>query len=221
MNETTKQTPPGRFITVEGGEGVGKSSNMDFIADYLRKQDITVCRTREPGGTPFAEAVRELLVKRDAAPLTDKAELLLIFAARDSHLQDVILPALSRGEWVLCDRFTDATYAYQGQGRKLGEAAVAWLEQWIQGERRPDLTLLLDAPVSIGLERADKRGERDRFEQETVQFFQTIRETYLERAEAEPERFRRIDASQSLNQVQSQIQTELAQWIRQLPEALS
>jgi len=212
------QQYPGRFITVEGGEGVGKSSNMDFIADYLRQRGITVCRTREPGGTPFAETVRELLVKRDSAPLTDKAELLLIFAARDSHLQDVILPALSRGEWVLCDRFTDASYAYQGHGRGLGEEVVAWLEQWIQGERRPDLTLLLDAPVSLGLERADHRGTRDRFEQQAQGFFETIRQAYLQRAEAEPERIRLIDASQPLTDVQAQIRARLEQWMAELEE---
>jgi len=209
----SSQLRPGRFITLEGGEGVGKSSNMAFIAEQLSSRGIPVYRTREPGGTAFAEAVRDLLVQKDGAAPTAKAELLLIFAARDSHLQDVILPRLAQGEWVLCDRFTDASYAYQGAARGLGSAPVAWLEQWIQGDRRPDLTLLLDAPVDVGFQRADHRGERDRFEREAQVFFEQVRQSYLERAEREPERIRRIDASASLEEVQSKLASVLDEWL--------
>ncbi|MDQ2069259.1 dTMP kinase [Natronospira sp. AB-CW4] len=205
----------GCFLTVEGGEGVGKSSNMAFIADCLRERGITVRQTREPGGTPFAEAVRQLLLDRESAPMPDEAELLLIFAARASHVRDVIKPALARGEWVLCDRFTDASYAYQGAGRELGEEAVAWLEQWVQGSLRPDLTLLLDAPVAVGFARADQRGARDRFESEVEAFFERIRQAYLARARAEPERFRVVDASHGLQAVQGQIQALLDDYLKQ------
>jgi dTMP kinase len=205
----------GRFITVEGGEGVGKSSNISFIADYLAARGIKVCRTREPGGTAFAEAVRKLLVKRDAAPMPDQAELLLIFAARASHVEDVIRPALARGEWVLCDRFTDASYAYQGAARGLGQAAVAWLEAWVQGSLRPDLTLLLDAPVEVGFARADRRGARDRFESEEQAFFEAVRQAYLARAQADPERIRVVPADAAIDQVQESIRQVLDRQLNQ------
>ncbi|MEA5445277.1 dTMP kinase [Gammaproteobacteria bacterium AB-CW1] len=204
----------GRFITLEGGEGVGKSSNMDFIASWLEQRGISVLRTREPGGTRFAESVRELLLNRDSAPITDRAELLLIFAARDSHLEEVVRPALARGEWVLCDRFTDATYAYQGAGRGLGEQPVAWLESWVQGSLRPDLTLLLDAPVEVGFSRADRRGDRDRFESEQRAFFERIRQAYLARARQEPARFRVVDADRPLDSVQSSLSDTLEDWLK-------
>lgn len=203
----------GRLITIEGGEGVGKSSSMDFVAGHLERLGITVHQTREPGGTRFAEAVRDLLVKRDSVPMPPKAELLLIFAARASHLESVIEPALARGEWVLCDRFTDASYAYQGAGRGLGEAPVAWLEDWIQGALRPDLTLLLDAPVDVGFARADRRGARDRFESEAREFFNRVREAYLARARAEPVRFRVIDAADAQPRVQSALARALDAWL--------
>jgi dTMP kinase len=203
----------GRFITVEGGEGVGKSSNLEYLRELLERHGLRVRVTREPGGTPFAEGVRRLLLDRDSAPMPDAAELLLMFAARASHLRDVIEPALAAGEWVVCDRFTDATYAYQGAGRGLGEAAVAWLEHWVQGERRPDLTLLLDAPVEVGMARADGRGARDRFEQEKQAFFERVRAAYLARAQAEPARFRVIDAARPLGEVQAAIRDSLEDWL--------
>ena len=205
---------PGKFITVEGSEGVGKSSNLAFIEDTLRNAGIDVLRTREPGGTPLGEAVRELLLDARQNAMSDDTELLLMFAARAQHLAEVIRPALAAGRWVLCDRFTDATYAYQGGGRGIPMERIAVLEDWVQGELRPDHTLLLDMPVAAGLERAGTRSEPDRFEQEKQAFFERVRETYLARAEAEPVRFHVIDASPALEQVQIQLASVLQQILR-------
>ena len=199
----------GRFITVEGSEGVGKSSNLDFIQDYLTQAGKTVIRTREPGGTPVAETIRELLLDARQSSITDDAELLLMFAARAQHLSEVIIPALERGDWVLCDRFTDATYAYQGGGRGLDMARIAILEDWVQGKLRPDHTLLLDMPVEAGLKRAGQRSHPDRFEQEQLSFFEKVRQTYLERAQKDKERFFIINAEPALQKVQQQIVTVL------------
>lgn len=205
-----------RFITVEGGEGVGKSTNLDLIADSLAAAGVGLVKTREPGGTPLAERIRELLLQSDSRePVAGLAELLLVFAARAQHLAEVIEPALSAGQWVLCDRFTDATYAYQGGGRGLPVAAIGLLEQLVQGQRRPDLTILLDAPVAIGQQRIRQRGSPDRIESERLQFFEAVREAYLERARAEPERFLVIDASRPLDAVQSDLRRSLQQ---RLPE---
>jgi dTMP kinase len=195
----------GKFITVEGSEGVGKSSNLAFIETYLTNVGINVLRTREPGGTPLGEAVRELLLDARQSAMCDDTELLLMFAARAQHLAEVIRPAIAAGQWVLCDRFTDATYAYQGGGRGVPMERIGILEDWVQGELRPDHTLLLDMPVAAGLERAGARSEPDRFEQEQQAFFERVRETYLSRAKAEPNRFHIIDASPSLDKVQAQI----------------
>lgn len=195
----------GKFITVEGSEGVGKSSNLAFIETYLTNVGINVLRTREPGGTPLGEAVRELLLDARQSAMCDDTELLLMFAARAQHLAEVIRPAIAAGQWVLCDRFTDATYAYQGGGRGVPMERIGILEDWVQGELRPDYTLLLDMPVAAGLERAGARSEPDRFEQEQQAFFERVRETYLSRAKAEPNRFHIIDASPSLDKVQAQI----------------
>ena len=195
----------GKFITVEGSEGVGKSSNLAFIETYLTNVGINVLRTREPGGTPLGEAVRELLLDARQSAMCDDTELLLMFAARAQHLAEVIRPAIAAGQWVLCDRFTDATYAYQGGGRGVPMERIGILEDWVQGELRPDHTLLLDMPVAAGLERAGARSEPDRFEQEQQAFFERVRETYLARAKAEPNRFHIIDASPSLDKVQAQI----------------
>jgi dTMP kinase len=148
---------PGKFITLEGGEGLGKTTNQGFIGQFLRAQGIPVVLTREPGGTLIAEKIRQLLLQRDDEALTEKTELLLIFAARAQHIRHVIMPALQAGQWVICDRFTDATYAYQGGGRNLSSAAIEWLESWVQESLRPDLTLLFDAPVEVGMNRAEKR----------------------------------------------------------------
>lgn len=193
------------FITLEGPEGAGKSTNREYLAQRLREQGVTVCLTREPGGTPLAERIRELLLSPSEEPMAADTELLLVFAARAQHLQQVIKPALARGEWVLCDRFTDATYAYQGGGRGLSSARIAELERFVQGDLRPDLTLVFDLPVDVGLARAAARGRLDRFEQEQQGFFESVRTTYLRRASAAPERYRILDAAQSLEDVQAAI----------------
>jgi dTMP kinase len=195
----------GQFITVEGSEGVGKSSNLAFIEDYLRNAGIDIVRTREPGGTPLGESVRELLLDARQTAMCDDMELLLMFAARAQHIAEVIRPALEAGKWILCDRFTDATYAYQGGGRGMPMERIQILEDWVQGELRPDHTLLLDMPVAEGLQRAGARSEPDRFEQEQHAFFERVRETYLARAKQEPARIHVIDASPALDVVQTHI----------------
>ncbi len=205
----SERTHPGRFITVEGSEGVGKSSNLDFIESLLREAGKDVVRTREPGGTELGETLRGILLDARQEAICDDAELLLMFAARAQHLAEVIRPALAAGKWVLCDRFTDATYAYQGGGRGIPFERIAVLEQWVQGDLRPDLTLLLDMPVAAGLARAGERSEPDRFEQEQIAFFERVRRAYLERARQAPERFRIIDASPPLPEVQAQIRKAL------------
>ncbi len=192
----------GLFITLEGPEGAGKSTNRDYLATRLGELGIEVLLTREPGGTPLAERIRELLLAPSDEPMAADTELLLVFAARAQHLAQVIRPALARGCVVLCDRFTDATYAYQGGGRGLLQARIATLENFVQGELRPDLTLVFDLPVEIGLARAAARGQLDRFEREARSFFEAVRQTYLQRAAAEPQRYRIVDAAQPLEQVQ-------------------
>lgn len=196
----------GVFITLEGGEGVGKSTNLAFVGECLAAAGKTVRVTREPGGTTLGERIRAILLDRGAEGMDVGAELLLMFAARAQHLAQVIRPALARGEWVVCDRFTDATYAYQGGGRGVAVERIAELETWVQGELRPDLTLLLDAPVELGRARVGGRGgEFDRFEREQLVFFERVRTAYLARAQREPARFRLIDASRPLNEVQAQL----------------
>jgi dTMP kinase len=195
----------GKFITVEGIEGVGKSTNMAFIHRQLQAAGWDVLVTREPGGTPLAEAIRTLLLDPAFTGMDMLCELQLMFAARAEHLAKVIRPALAAGRWVLCDRFTDATYAYQGGGRGVDAAVIARLEDLVQGGFRPDLTLLLDVPVELGLSRARQRGELDRFEQEEIEFFERVRQAYLDMARRHPGRYRIIDASQSLEAVQQLI----------------
>ena len=204
----------GKFITLEGGEGVGKTTNLSFIKDYLQQQAIPVTVTREPGGTALAEKIRQLVLDKDSESISDTTELLLMFAARAQHIQHVIEPALAQGNWVLCDRFTDATYAYQGGGRELSIATIALLEQLVQGELRPDLTLLLDAPIEIGMERAQKRSAFDRFEAEKISFFTRVRNMYLSRAAQQSERIKVIQANQSLVNVQSDIIDVLTDFIK-------
>ncbi len=191
----------GLFITVEGGEGVGKSTGMQVVESWLREAGVACLLTREPGGTPLAEALRELLLAARGERPEATAELLLVFAARAQHLRRKILPALERGEWVLCERFTDATYAYQGGGRRLPMARIRQLEELVQGGLRPDYTLLLDAPVAVGMARAAARGDLDRFESERADFFQRVRDVYLARAAAEPQRFRVVDSDRPLETV--------------------
>jgi dTMP kinase len=200
----------GLFITIEGGEGVGKSTNIEFIKTTLEAKGIQCIVTREPGGTPLAEEIREVLIKNRDEQVATETELLLMFAARAQHLNQKILPALEAGIWVISDRFTDATYAYQSGGRGVPSEKVALLENFVQGDVRPDLTLLLDAPIEVGMTRAKNRGKLDRFEEEASEFFNKVRNNYLSRAKAEPNRFKIIDATQSLVQVQADISKVLA-----------
>ena len=202
----------GKFVTLEGIEGVGKSTQSEPLAEMLRARGIDVTVTREPGGTALGEAVRRVLLDPslpDMAPLT---ELLLMFSARAEHIARVIEPALERGDWVLCDRFTDATYAYQGGGRGLDTKLIQTLEALVQKSLRPDFTLLFDAPIEIALSRAKSRGASDRFEQEQVAFFQRVQAVYHELARNAPARFIAIDAAQSL----SKVQADLANWVLQV-----
>lgn len=195
----------GRFITVEGMEGAGKSTQLELIGQLLEAGGMRVVRTREPGGTGLGEQVRELLLSQRAEGMDETAELLLMFAARAEHVNRLIRPALARGDWVLCDRFTDATYAYQGGGRGLDVLRIGLLETLVQGDLRPDLTLLLDVPVDTGLERAGRRSAPDRFEQETRAFFQRVRAAYLDIARRQPGRVSVIDAARPLEAVAGQI----------------
>lgn len=194
---------PGRFITLEGGEGVGKSTNLEYLRARLVARGIDVLVTREPGGVPVAEELRDFILGHQG--LLPEAELLLMFSARVHHVREKIRPALDRGQWVLSDRFVDASYAYQGGGRGIDWGHITCLEQWLLADCRPDLTLLLDAPVETGLSRAHARGEINRFDNEEVEFLQRVRQAYLERWREEPGRIRRIDASLPLPQVQDQI----------------
>ncbi|WP_295461749.1 dTMP kinase [uncultured Pseudomonas sp.] len=203
-------TGNGLFITLEGPEGAGKSTNRDYLAELLGAAGREVVLTREPGGTPLAERIREILLAPAAEPMAVDTELLLMFAARAQHLAQVVRPALARGALVLCDRFVDATYAYQGGGRGVPTARIATLEAFVLGDLQPDLTLVFDLPVEIGLARAARRGALDRFEQEQRAFFEAVRQTYLERAQAVPERYRIIDASRSLAEVQADLRTLVA-----------
>ena len=193
------------FITLEGTEGVGKTSNLAYIKHQLDAAKINYIVTREPGGTPLGEALRAMLLSNDYKGMSSGTELLLMFAARAEHVAQVIKPALENGQWVLCDRFTDATFAYQGGGRQLDMQRIASLEQWVLGDLRPDLTLLLNCPLEIGRARAGSRSTPDRFEQEKDAFFNRVREVYLARAKAEPARIKVIDASVELDKVQAQI----------------
>lgn len=194
------------FLTVEGVEGVGKSTNIETIRDFLSSQNIDYILTREPGGTVVAEQIRELLLAvNENDPLCELSELLLVFAARAQHLEKVIKPALTQGKWVICDRFTDATYAYQGGGRGLNRSTISELESLVQGELRPDLTIILDLDPRIGLRRVSARGELDRFELEKLEFFDKVRQTYLDIAAADPQRYVVIDAARDLETVKSNL----------------
>ncbi len=208
-------TNRGRFITVEGIEGAGKSSNLEFIKHLLENAGKEVLYTREPGGTPLGEEVRSLLLGHKHTGMADDTELLLMFAARAEHLEQKIIPALDAGIWVLCDRFTDASYAYQGGGRGIDKERIRSLEQWTHGDLRPDLTLLLDLSVEIGLERAGKRSEPDRFEKEEMQFFEAVRQAYLQIAWDEANRVKVVDASTPLYEVQARIAEVIQEFINQ------
>ena len=209
----------GKFLTIEGTEGVGKTTNIEFIQQWLESKSISFVCSREPGGTPFAEEIRQLLLTPRDESVSSKSELLLMFAARAQHLDQLIEPELAAGNWVLCDRFTDATYAYQGGGRKMDNQLITELESIVQGNLRPDLTLILDIPPEQGLKRASRRGELDRFEQEKAVFFERIRNAYLAIAEQHPQRCVVVDASLPLTQVQMQIENALEKFWRTLPGA--
>ena len=199
----------GKFITIEGGEGAGKSTMVERITDWLQSLGHEVIRTREPGGTVLAEKIRAILLDDEHMELCSQAELLLLFASRAQHLDELIRPALKRGTTVLCDRFTDASWAYQGGGRQMSTDLIARLEQMVHGDLQPDLTLLLDLPVELGLDRASRRSEADRFEQESRRFFERVRQAYLDRAASQSDRFAVIDASGDVGQVWSQIKAVL------------
>jgi len=203
----------GLFITLEGSEGAGKSTNLGFIHDVLIKAGHDVVQTREPGGTPLSEHIRGLLLGHEYDGMSSDTELLLMFAARAEHLANKITPALEAGKTVLCDRFTDATYAYQGYGRGIALERISSLEDWVQGSLRPDLTLFLDLPVELGMKRAGERSAPDRFEKQQLDFFDKVRKGYLQRASETPQRYRVIDASVSLDQVQAQISDVLGLYL--------
>jgi dTMP kinase len=203
----------GRFITIEGGEGAGKSTAQAYLAERLAERGIAVLQTREPGGTPLAESIRQALLSTDGEHPVEMAELLLVFAARAQHLAKVIEPALAAGQWVICDRFTDATYAYQGAARGLSADLIAQLETLVQGERRPDTVVVMDLSPEVGMTRAKQRGELDRFEREKPAFYSQVRNAYLARAQADPDRYQVIDAEQSLESVRQALSNLVEGWL--------
>ena len=203
----------GKFITVEGIEGAGKTTCMQVVTEVIEHQGINAIHTREPGGTDLGEDLRSLLLGHKHTGMSDDAELLMMFAARAEHIAQKIQPALDDGKWVLCDRFTDATYAYQGYGRGIPLEKIAGLENWVQGKLRPDLTLLMDLPVEVGMERAGKRSAPDRFESEAWDFFERIRQGYLSIAAEQPSRVKVIDASQDLPDVQAQVRVAIEAFV--------
>ncbi len=193
--------PGAKFITLEGGEASGKSTNIRIIAEFLKARNIPFVLTHEPGGTKLAEAIRAFLLNTHTEKIATKTELLLMFASRAQHVEELILPALNAGKWVVCSRFSDSSFAYQGGGRGVPEADIAMLEHFVQGSLQPDLTVLLDLPVEVALERANKRGLLDRIEQEDRAFFERIRAAYLKRADQFKQRFRVIDATKAIDDV--------------------
>jgi dTMP kinase len=195
----------GKFITIEGSEGVGKSTNIEFISNYLKSKDITTIETREPGGTKTAEEIRRVLLNTEGETVPEIAELLLFFAARSFHVENLIKPAINQGHYVICDRFSDATIAYQGYGRGFDVKDINIIAAWVQKKLQPDLTILLDAPAEIGMQRAKNRGSIDRMETEDISFYERVRQGYLELANEHEDRFVVIDASQSLKLVQAEI----------------
>lgn len=209
-HSTSKTGNKGLFISFEGVEGGGKTTNIQYIAEKISDAGHDIILTREPGGTKLSEAIRELLISKDFPEMHSNTELLLMFAARSEHLNTVILPAIDQGKWVLCDRFTDATYAYQGGGRGIAKQTIETLESLVQGTLKPDYTFLFDLEAEIGLARAQSRGETDRFEQQHIDFFNRVRNQYLEMAESEANRYRIVNAQFDLQTVQSQINTLLS-----------
>lgn len=204
-------TPRGLFLTLEGVDGAGKSTHVEWIVSHLRENGINVVSTREPGGTPLGEKLRNLLLHE---PMHLECETLLMFAARAEHLKCVIEPALMRGDYVVCDRFTDATFAYQGGGRQLGYDKVAVLENWVHPSRQPDRTWLFDVPLSVARERLNRTRDQDRFEMEADSFFERTREVYLQRAKNDPDRFLIIDSTQSIEEIRLQLAQDMANLLR-------
>ena len=208
----------GKFIAVEGSEGAGKTTQLAFMRECLERAGRRVVSTREPGGTALGEAIRDLLLSHRHNGMAITTETLLMFAARAEHLDKVIRPALAAGHWVLCDRFTDATYAYQGGGRGLALEKIAVLEKWVQGELRPDLILLFDLPIEVGLERAARRGATDRFEREDRTFFERVRAIHLDRARRDPDRYRIVKADRPIDVIQIEVEAILTDWLERLNE---
>lgn len=204
----------GKFISVEGIEGVGKSTNIDVVVRRIEAAGHKVLTTREPGGTPFAEDIREILMNRNDEPIPEIAEVLLMFAARSFNVNNVIVPALEAGTWVVCDRFTDSSRAYQSGGRGIPMETIDMVADWVHGDTWPDVTILLDAPVEVGMERAGKRSAPDRFEQERHDFFQRVRECYLQIAAREPDRFVVIDTTRDIDEVSSDVANLIDQVLR-------
>jgi dTMP kinase len=208
-------TKPGCFISIEGVEGVGKSTNLAVIQALLSESGIPFVTTREPGGTPLAEKIRAVLLDKENDEMTDITELMLVFAARAQHVQTLIKPALARGDWVICDRFTDSTYAYQGGGRQMSPDLIQQIDLVALDQYQPDITILLDLPVEVGLERAGSRGELDRFELESKAFFSRVRDAFLNRASQDPDRFIVIDAGLPLSEVSANIVSSLRSVLNQ------
>ena len=204
----------GALITVEGADGAGKTTQLKFIEDWLLQNGLDVVRTREPGGTELGEKLREIILGAKEIAISDEAELLMIFAARQQHIDELITPALNQGKWVLSDRFTDATYAYQGAGRGISELRIKQLEAWVQKGLQPDLTLILDVSLETGMERSEGRGlEQDRFESQAKNFKDSVRLNYLQRAALDPDRMKVIDASGSIASVQKSLGEHLEQFL--------
>jgi dTMP kinase len=201
----------GKFITVEGIEGVGKSTNIDVLKNAIERRGLKVLTSREPGGTPMAEKIRDILFEHGDEPMPGNAEMLLMFASRALHVDNLIRPALADGTWVICDRFTDSSRAYQGAGRGIGQDNINTLAEWVHPDLQPDLTILLDAPVETGMGRAEERGEPDRIEMERHDFFSRARDCFLALAEAEPERFVVIDATADIDTVRQAVAAEVNQ----------
>ncbi|HIM54412.1 MAG TPA: dTMP kinase [Gammaproteobacteria bacterium] len=199
----------GKFITIDGVEGAGKSTQIEFVCEYLKAKGVNVILTREPGGTDIGEKIRTLLLSNSTGKMHADTELMLMFAARNEHIQNKIMPALKQGDWVLSDRFTDASYAYQGGGRGLDVSRIAQLEQWVLQDFTPDMTLLLDVPVEIGMSRVESRGKKDRIELEATDFFNRVRQAYIDRSEQFPERIKLIDSSQTVEHTKQQIKVIL------------
>jgi len=217
MNNDTKEMLRSKFITFEGTEGVGKTTQIELLQEYLQSKKIKTLVTREPGGTKTGERIREILLDKKSTNLDSHAELLLMFAARAQHLDEVIYPALQKNIWVLCDRFTDASYAYQGGGRGVPLSEILKLESVVQGNFQPDLTILLTCDIKTGMQRVARRGKKDRFEKERLEFFEQVQDTYLQRAKDNPLRIRVVNADQAINEVAIAIQTTVNQ---RFPEVL-